>query len=164
MFSEFVQPICLPQDQLLNYRSAPEGSAVVAGWGLVSSHHRYESETLQYVSLPLQQLDKCKNLLYGGKENDAQYCAGGTQGKDSCQGDSGMMLFDQPNEKKTYFRFFFSIGGPLMKSFKMHGQSMRRMFLMGITSFGPGTCGSGPAVYTKVSFFMDWILNQVAKN
>nr|CAD7435689.1 unnamed protein product [Timema monikensis] len=29
--------------------------------------------------------------------------------------------------------------------------------VVGITSFGPATCGGGPAVYTKVASFIPWI-------
>lgn len=67
-------------------------------------------------------------------------CAGGNKGEDTCSGDSG---------------------GPLMDS-KLIGAQMRKT-VVGIVSFGPGTCGieDQPAVYTKVSEFLDWILDNM---
>ena len=67
-------------------------------------------------------------------------CAGGEKGKDSCQGDSG---------------------GPLMDS-GLSGSEVRWVAI-GIVSSGPAACGveDRPSLYTKVSDFMDWILNNI---
>jgi len=65
--------------------------------------------------------------------NAGQLCAGGDLGKDTCRGDSG---------------------GPLMY---FNGNSW---IIYGIVSIGPKICGQKnfPAIYTKVSYFTDWIL------
>lgn len=68
-----------------------------------------------------------------------QICAGGDGGKDSCSGDSG---------------------GPL----KMRYTNDRNELVyvqQGIVSFGPRKCGAigKPGVYTKVSPYIDWIMN-----
>ena len=67
-------------------------------------------------------------------------CAGGEKGKDSCQGDSG---------------------GPLMKSTIIDNQV--RWQVQGIVSFGPESCGEKnvAGVYTKVSEYVEWILDNV---
>lgn len=69
-----------------------------------------------------------------------QVCAGGVSGVDSCSGDSGGPL---------------KLPGPVGNSFSyvQHG----------IVSYGPKNCGTPgtPAVYTRVAYYMDWILNQL---
>ena len=68
-----------------------------------------------------------------------QLCAGGNIGQDSCEGDSG---------------------GPLI----MHERFGPPFVLIGVTSFGATNCGQGatPGVYTKVSEYLDWILQNMA--
>ena len=34
-------------------------------------------------------------------------------------------------------------------------------FLTGVTSFGPSTCGTKQAVYTRVHEYVDWIRNNI---
>lgn len=57
------------------------------------------------------------------------------------------------------FHFYLHLkgdsGGPLEKKLIFH--SRRVPFLFGITSFGPACGYTTPAVYTKVSSFIDWI-------
>lgn len=67
-------------------------------------------------------------------------CAGGEKGKDSCQGDSG---------------------GPLMKAQAIDSQI--KWQIHGIVSFGPQNCGVDKVagVYTKVSEYLDWILDNM---
>lgn len=69
-----------------------------------------------------------------------QICAGGEKGHDSCAGDSG---------------------GPLVKP--MSTPIGGRYFLLGIVSYGPTVCGTKnvPAIYTKVSAYMTWILDNL---
>ena len=70
-----------------------------------------------------------------------QLCAGGIKGKDSCGGDSG---------------------GPLMKIESLNNQAPR-YYLVGIVSFGAKDCAidDTPAVYTRITHFLDWILDQL---
>jgi len=61
-------------------------------------------------------------------------------GKDTCQGDSGGGLYvKETNSGKT------------------------KIIVSGITSFGTGCARAGyPGVYTRVSFFADWINTKLA--
>lgn len=70
-----------------------------------------------------------------------QVCAGGVQGYDSCNGDSG---------------------GPLM-SRDYTDPSNPIFFLAGIVSFGARECGTQglPGVYTRTSEYTDWILSHM---
>lgn len=69
---------------------------------------------------------------------EGQLCAGGEEGKDSCEGDSG---------------------GPLMQ----HARYGPPFYLRGVVSFGSTLCGGGmPGVYTDVAYFMDWILENIS--
>lgn len=97
----------------------------------------------------------------------SQLCAGGEEGKDSCNGDSG---------------------GPLMGADLLNGLSPYT-YLAGVVSFGPRVCGTPgkfisnqeeekekeklnfyfsfsvgwPGVYTKVAEYNEWILNHMRR-
>lgn len=58
--------------------------------------------------------------------------------KDSCRGDSG---------------------GPLMQI--ANSEYGLRYYLVGIVSYGHRQCGIAPAVYTKVSAYMSFILDEM---
>lgn len=70
-----------------------------------------------------------------------QLCAGGLLGQDSCKGDSGgpLMYVDRTNPKTGYY------------------------YCAGVVSFGPNPCGKEgfPGVYTRVSSYTDWIVNNL---
>ena len=98
------------------------------------------------VWLPVVSNDDC-NRVYTQKRisiGDSQLCAGGVEGKDSCTGDSG---------------------GPLMSTGITPRDGKTRYFVAGVVSYGPETCGTRgwPGVYTRVSGYTDWILNQLAE-
>lgn len=69
-------------------------------------------------------------------------CAGGVEDKDSCGGDSG---------------------GPLMNTGRVRSGKLA-IIQQGIVSYGPKRCGIGtyPGVYTRVSHFMNWILDNIS--
>ena len=73
---------------------------------------------------------------------EAQMCAGGEEGRDSCVGDSGSALMRE--EKSTFER-------------------VRRYKLLGVVSFGPRLCGTKgvPGVYTRMRHYIDWILDNI---
>lgn len=90
------------------------------------------------VSLPLVSNARCAEVY---KKNNVvitanQICAGGSNGRDSCAGDSGGPLMSLDNVKMVQF---------------------------GIVSFGPKPCAiqGSPGVYTKVQAYMDWILDNM---
>lgn len=50
-----------------------------------------------------------------------------------------------------------------MKSFRL-SDNVRRFYLLGLVSYGPENCGSGPGVYTKVASFLNWVLDRVSED
>lgn len=71
---------------------------------------------------------------------NSQICAGGKKGIDTCKGDSG---------------------GPLVYPGKLLGL---KFIQYGIVSFGVGKCSletMNPGVYTKVTYFLKWILDEL---
>ncbi|KAL0270401.1 UNVERIFIED_CONTAM: hypothetical protein PYX00_007823 [Menopon gallinae] len=141
-FSAYISPICLPRDELLR-KDYTGKKLVVSGWGKIANGANAKSSAIkQKVSLPFVSLENCKPFYDGIniRLRNSQMCAGGERAKDSCQGDSG---------------------GPLMSSEIINGQSS--WFATGIVSFGPEDCGvqNIAGVYTKVSDYVDWILDNM---
>jgi hypothetical protein len=98
------------------------------------------------VWLPVVGSEDC-DKIYREKRisiGNGQLCAGGVEGKDSCVGDSG---------------------GPIMSTGISSRDGRTRYFMAGIVSFGPESGGTKdwPGVYTRVSHYTDWILNQLAE-
>lgn len=93
-----------------------------------------------YVNIPVTTEEVCGKAYEKSpaKINYKQICAGGQNGMDSCGGDSG---------------------GPL-QHFIVHNGDLRGV-QFGVVSFGPKFCGQEgfPGVYTKIDYYMDWILN-----
>lgn len=84
--------------------------------------------------------DECSEKLASRvRITENQLCAGGIKDKDSCKGDSG---------------------GPLMTVFQ-RGRGEGQWYQAGIVSRGIG-CGIGyPGIYTRVSRFTTWIVNNL---
>ena len=76
---------------------------------------------------------------------DNKVCAGrGTT--DTCNGDSGGGLYWRKD------------------GVQYDSESSQPWYLIGIVSFGSQSCGVGrPAVYTRVSAFLDWIRTNIEK-
>ena len=110
----------------------------VTGWGTTEFGPR--SQDLLLVHLEPLQIEKCTNVYRKIRISYKHICAGGKKGLDSCTGDSG---------------------GPL-QSPGIYNNDVR-FIQYGVVSFGLTSCGSPgfPGVYTKVSYFMDWILNTI---
>ncbi|MEZ4707268.1 MAG: trypsin-like serine protease [Caldilineaceae bacterium] len=109
--------------------------STVTGWGALAEGGAGPN-VLQEVSVPLVSNRVC-NTSYGGGITDGNICAGFEQGgKDSCQGDSG---------------------GPLVVR---NGEGVWTQ--VGVVSYGQG-CARPQfyGVYTRVSFFRDWINSHV---
>ncbi|XP_050508539.1 CLIP domain-containing serine protease HP8-like isoform X2 [Diabrotica virgifera virgifera] len=129
-----VKPICLPVDSTLTSRSA-----IVAGWGVTEDG--YKSQVLLQVRIPVLPLQECQKIYDNfAKITSNQICAGGSNGRDSCGGDSG---------------------GPLKEIGEVNGKM--KFIQHGIVSFGPRNCGTErrPGIYTKVSSYMRWILDNL---
>lgn len=91
---------------------------------------------LQRLEVPRVPLEECRTHL-GLSLTDNMLCAGFKEGgRDACQGDSG---------------------GPLVTRYN------NTWFLSGIVSWGKGCAASNVyGVYTRVSVFVEWIMNTVA--
>ncbi|CAH1116597.1 unnamed protein product [Phaedon cochleariae] len=133
-----VRPVCLPVDTArgtdLNGKQI-----IVTGWGADATGHT--SMILQKVELPIVDLTECQNIYKAenrAKISIKQLCAGGRNRKDSCRGDSG---------------------GPMQTAAYINGDT--RYVQQGVVSFGPAYCGleGYPGVYTRVEFYMDWVLD-----
>ncbi|XP_063993355.1 trypsin-1-like [Diachasmimorpha longicaudata] len=137
-YTDHVQPVVLPSAKKLH-----TGESVVTGWGSISTEQipRYPSE-LQSLQVPIVDYDTCLQALKrvpGPVELfDTQICTGPIGGNQStCSGDSGGPLVQFDNDSKAE--------------------------LVGIVSWGTFPCGSAgmPAVYTRVSFYSDWIQRKI---
>ncbi|CAG9565385.1 unnamed protein product [Danaus chrysippus] len=100
-----------------------------------------ESVLKRKVELNAVPIEICRNYLDVAPEAEPNIiCVGGKKGKDTCSGDSG---------------------GPLVKIESENYEENWYMF--GITSLGFRECGLEgiPGIYTRVSSYMDWILDNV---
>lgn len=111
---------------------AREGAvATVSGWGAIKEGEQIFQKKLRWASVSVVGNEKC-NVAHRGLITEAMMCAGDTDdGKDACNGDGG---------------------GPLT----VDG------LLIGIVSWGQG-CGRKPlpGVYTRVSYYVEWISKTV---
>ncbi|XP_055641870.1 phenoloxidase-activating factor 3-like [Toxorhynchites rutilus septentrionalis] len=138
VMNDNVKTICLP---IGNFQRNPEPTnMIITGWGYTEKGET--SNVLQFVSLPIVSNSQCGRTLVRLSDaislDDSQVCAGGKNRMDNCAGDSG---------------------GPL----QYYTQAEARAVQHGIVSFGLNSCGvdSVPGVYTKVSHFIDWILQNL---
>lgn len=139
-FTFAIQPVCLPISKEERERDFNGEKVVVTGWG--TTELGTHSSVLLKVILPVVPLKECaavyKTTVLITK---VQVCAGGEDGKDSCSGDSGgplLFVGRTPDGGVGYIQH-------------------------GIVSFGPRYCGTAgkPGVYTRVSIFVEWILNTI---
>ncbi|XP_069965362.1 trypsin alpha-like [Bactrocera oleae] len=110
----------------------PSGaSAVVSGWGTLSSGSRSIPRQLQYVGVDIIDRSRCasSSFRYGSEVKPGMVCAAAI-GKDACQGDSG---------------------GPLVSG----------GVLVGVVSWGYGCAAARyPGVYTDVPTYHSWIVEK----
>jgi len=123
------------------YADSPQGDVDEFGVG---------SKQQQKLVVPVLSPSICKAKGEGFDVRENQVCAGGEIGKDSCKGDSGGGLFVQrPKDPRA------DIGR----------KASRPWYLLGIVSSGSKFCGDGsPGIYTRVSHFIPWIIEQVGRN
>jgi serine protease 7 len=107
----------------------------VTGWNLADGRSTY----LQQEKQPVIFHEQCKEIYNQSKYQIwyKQLCAGGRI-NDTCLGD----------------------GGSPLQAHSIYGKSVR-MVQQGIVSYGAVSCGVAgiPDVYTRVAYYMDWILN-----
>ncbi|KAM8939552.1 hepatocyte growth factor activator serine protease [Pelodytes ibericus] len=131
--SQYVQPLCLPEDITFEDGHYCE----IAGWGRMTEETTDYAHILQEALVPLVPDSKCSSPeVYGFEFSENMLCAGYFDcSTDACQGDSGGALACQMD--KTYY-------------------------LYGIISWGDG-CGklNKPGVYTRVSNYVDWIKSKI---
>ncbi|XP_064212035.1 uncharacterized protein LOC661559 [Tribolium castaneum] len=134
---ENTRPVCLPLERARNYNFTNR-NCVVTGWGVTETGR--SSPDLLKVQIPVVPYEECARLYKDIKITHQQLCAGGKTKGDSCGGDSG---------------------GPLHVMSQLFNDA--RLVQQGIVSFGPRNCGAGilPGVYTRVAYYMDWILDNM---
>ncbi|KAI1903696.1 hypothetical protein AGOR_G00029880 [Albula goreensis] len=133
--SDTVRPVCLPNAGL-NF-AAPR-KCWISGWGATVSQGQ-SSEALMEAQISLIDRSVCNGpQVYNGEITDTMICAGELKGGvDSCQGDSG---------------------GPLVT------EQGSVWWLVGDTSWGYGCAQrNSPGVYGNVTYFLNWIYEQMQK-
>ncbi|XP_046384295.1 chymotrypsin-1-like [Ischnura elegans] len=130
-FNDYISPALLPTNDD-TYANEP---AWISGWG--SSHAGgSHADVLQYAPVTVISNDECRKT-YGSSVIDSMICTLGNSGLGECNGDGG---------------------GPLFTDFRRGGPNL----LIGIFSFFNGRgCGVAPDGFTRVSYYRDWILNNV---
>ncbi|KAL3286005.1 hypothetical protein HHI36_000519 [Cryptolaemus montrouzieri] len=144
-FTDYIKPICMPVSESERSKSYAGDSLTVAGWGL--TENGTSSSIKLKVVVPVKENSDCQNIYrYASKDiTEKQICAGGEEGKDSCNGDSG---------------------GPLM-AVSVDERGDTTWYIAGIVSYGPNEpkkpCAfeGWPAVYTRVSKYMGWIIRHM---
>ncbi|XP_011501012.1 PREDICTED: venom protease-like [Ceratosolen solmsi marchali] len=136
-FTDAIHPICLPLIPEIKNRDYIRHYPFVAGWGAVIFRGPSSSVLLE-TQLPVVSQENCRNA-YANLDHgidDKVLCAGEPAGgRDACQGDSG---------------------GPLMFP------KATTYYIIGIVSVGYRCAERGiPGVYTKVSYYIDFILTHL---
>ncbi|XP_033322344.2 serine protease nudel [Megalopta genalis] len=132
-FNRWVRPVCLPDVDLLGamWRQKPDvnTTCIAIGWGAIKENGP-DPDQLREVEVPI-----LKNCKYEIDQHENVICAGYPEGgRDACQGDSG---------------------GPLMCK---NPYSESQWYVAGIISHGEGCARPfEPGVYTRVSYFREWI-------
>ncbi|XP_039452924.2 CLIP domain-containing serine protease B4-like [Culex pipiens pallens] len=133
IFSEYINPICLPVDDEDRQRNITGQRAVEVGW---SGTNEYSDSNIRKKSFfRIQDHQSCNEgyKTRGVTLSDSQLCASREYDDSDCHAIEGSPLMQ-------------AVGG-------------RTHFLYGISSFGPDRCGTNgtPDVFTNVAKFVDWI-------
>ncbi|XP_072302851.1 transmembrane protease serine 2 [Eucyclogobius newberryi] len=135
-FSSTVKPVCLPN---VGVDLSPERAAWITGWGALRSSGG-SPDKLNQAEVTIYHRETCNHRsVLDGAVTNTMICAGKLSGGvDTCQGDSG---------------------GPLVV--KQGGV----WWLAGDTSWGIGCAWRNrPGVYGNVSYFINWVLEQMQDN
>jgi len=119
-------------------------NCIVSGFGTQQADDDTSSQWMAYITTPLVGNSYC-DQSWSPEILNTQICAmvnnpqSGTVNKDSCQGDSGGPLVCKTDDMSQYMQ-------------------------MGVVSYG-ATCGAKmPAVYTRLSTYVDWIETTTGAN
>lgn len=135
-FSKTVMPVCLPN---AGVDLSAGREAWITGWGALRSSGP-SPDKLNQAKVTIYSRERCNDrLVLNGLVTKTMICAGKLQGGvDSCQGDSG---------------------GPLVV------KEGNVWWLAGDTSFGIGCARRNkPGVYGNVTFFLNWVYEQMQNN
>ena len=136
LFYSGVQFIALP-DPWDDYDNV---TAQVSGWGVTTSNGTSFSDKLMVLDLKTMSNKECRRRWEGNSAiTDSMICAG-EKGKGVCRGDVGDALTTR-GEHGNYFQ----IG--IFSSF----------------SISQGNCDLGPQVYTRLTYFVNWIIRNKSK-
>ncbi|XP_037953874.1 spaetzle-processing enzyme-like [Teleopsis dalmanni] len=140
-YTGFVEPICLPISSELRSSSFKDQLLDVAGWGVTEKP--VASDVKLKINVTTWQIPTCQEKYKTFQitlDENKQLCAGGRQGIDTCNGDSG---------------------GPL--TIRTRAGNKDVYFAAGIVSYGPKPCGikNWPGMYTRVGAYVDWIISNL---
>lgn len=125
IFTEKIRPICLPLPTI----DVTDLYGIVTGWGVLS-HGGGVSEELRGVPMRIMDNGNCHKIF--DRVDDNNICAGGEEGRDACQGDSGSPLIVEVDDVHR---------------------------LMGVVSWGVGCARKDyPGVFTSVQHYLPWII------
>ncbi|XP_043064327.1 uncharacterized protein LOC122320264 isoform X2 [Drosophila ficusphila] len=135
-----IQPICLPKEE-----QYPGRQCIFTGWGQKDFGRYSNMNLMKKVEMPVVSNDVCQRTMrdfYGDEFelHNSLMCAGGEEGKDSCQGDGGSPLACPLSSDPTRYE------------------------LAGVVNFGVG-CGERgyPGAYTSIAKLKSWIIQERAK-
>lgn len=136
-----VRQACLPTpsaDEAMTLAIGNNPKCIVSGFGKQQENDDTTEDYLAYIDTPIITNSQCRSKIGGIFEDNTQVCAQVTNAQnnnenaDSCQGDSGGPLVCKKDGLASYLQ-------------------------MGVVSWGYACGSNNPAVYTRVSKFVDWI-------
>lgn len=135
-FAKDLQPCCLPKVKSKSYPPS-KTEAIISGWGKVNNKpNSRTSAVLQHALVPIvdHKNVRCRHSI---RDKSRQLCAGYDNiAIDSCAGDSGgpLIVIEQDGDEEYFVA-------------------------AGIVSYGNKECDSSKSsgVYTRISFYVDWI-------
>ncbi|XP_055386238.1 spaetzle-processing enzyme-like [Condylostylus longicornis] len=140
-YTKYIRPICLTSPQKSRIPTEPN-NLYIMGWG--KTENQKLSDIKRYAAITYVPKKKCEKIYrenvgyhFKGKFSEEHFCAGGT--KDACGGDSGgpVAILQNVSNKWAYF-------------------------IVGIITYGTTPCGNDdPGVYTKISKYIEWIIQNM---
>ncbi|KAK5649797.1 hypothetical protein RI129_000826 [Pyrocoelia pectoralis] len=141
-YTKDVQPICLARTSQMPNWNNPGTNLYICGWGQTETRETGSSIKLK-AQVPVVRDNICaKSYARSGIVlSNTQICAGGGN-EDSCKGDSGGPLMFEDNSDPTEIQWY----------------------AVAVISFGAQPCATigVPAVYTKLTPYLDWIYTTIS--